>query len=144
MTKWPNWHTNKLAKQNFGVYTSKFEPPTTHIQTTWYTNFVVLIYNSVTNFNHGNRFLLWRRLILTIELLNLDKRNCIFKLNLACAQKDRLAQRRNWTSMDGYKYKLSDPHLDISMVILLSFGSACTPLRLGCEYFLVQVWDCRV
>lgn len=99
----------------------------------------------MTNPNNGTQFLFSRGPILTIGLLNLDKGRCIFELKATCEQKDRSTQKRNWTPMDGYKYKSSDPHLDmIIMIILRSLGLAHTSPRLGRRGCFIHVWDCKV
>lgn len=76
----------------------------------------------MTNSNHGTRLLFSRGPILTFEALNLYKGKCIFELKPTCAQKNRLALTRNWTPLEAFKYKPSDPHLDIIIkhILLLS------------------------
>lgn len=57
---------------------------------------VLIFRRSVINSNHGNRFLFPRGLILTIEVLNLDKGKCIFEINPTCAYFLTLALKKIW------------------------------------------------
>jgi len=105
---------------------------------------MLIFSSSVTNSNHKTIFFFSRGQVFTIESLNLDKGKCIFQENPTCAQNVKSTLKRNWTPMDIYKYKSSDPHLDIIMIMLLSLGVAHTSLRLGRRDWFVQVRDYRV